>query len=108
MIEYSPKELAGVLWEQNNPERGSLEAQVATVQGVYVRAASAAIEWFVTKTLDREGSAVEVAAELADQLAFKTNNPMQFADGVRETFDKYAELVGDENLSEEIRKAREI
>jgi hypothetical protein len=108
MIEYAPKELAAVLWEQNFPDGGALAAQATTTQGVYERAASAAIEWFVDKTLEREGSAVEVASDLAEKLAFKLNHPQQFEDGVRSTFDRYAELVGDENLTNEIRKAREI
>jgi hypothetical protein len=108
MIEYAPKELAAVLWEQNFPDRGTLAAQATTTQGVYERAASAAIEWFIDKTLEREGSAVEVAADLAGQLAFKLNHPTWFADGVRESLDRYVELVGEENLGDEIRKAREI
>lgn len=108
MIEYSPKELAAVLWEQNFPDRCSLAAQATTTQGVYERAASAAIEWFIDKTLEREDSAVEVAARLAEELALKYNHSGWFVDGVRDTFDRYAELVGEENLSDEIRKARKL
>lgn len=52
--------------------------------------------------------ASRVAAELAEQLAFKLNHPTWFADGVRCSFDKYAALVGEENLTDEVRKARQI
>ncbi len=45
---------------------------------------------------------------LAEHLAWKMRNPGQFWDGVREVFDRYAALVGEANLSDEVRKAMEI
>lgn len=111
MIEYDPKELAEVIWQKNVPGATPLalvkEDQPERVK-VYTDAARAAIEWFIDKTLEREGSAVEVAAALAEELALKYNHPGWFVDGVRDTFDRYAELVGEENLSDEIRKARKL
>lgn len=52
--------------------------------------------------------ATRIALDLAEQLAFKLNHPMWFADGVRESFDRYVELVGEENVTDEVRRAREL
>lgn len=108
MIEYDPDELADLLFRKHANGKGSLADQPHTVQVTYRLVADTALDWFVTKTLDREGSAVEVAASLAEELALKYNHPGWFVDGVRDTFDRYAELVGEENLSDEIRKARKL
>jgi hypothetical protein len=57
---------------------------------------------------------VDVAADpqllddLAHQLAFKLNHPMWFADGVRDTLQRYAEHVGEHAISDEVRKAMAI
>lgn len=49
-----------------------------------------------------------IAMDMAEQLAFKLNNPMWFADGVRESFDQYTKLVGEENLTDEVKQARTL
>jgi hypothetical protein len=45
---------------------------------------------------------------LAEELAFKLNNPMQFSDRVREVLGRYAEHVGEGHVSDEVRKAMTI
>jgi hypothetical protein len=46
--------------------------------------------------------------DLAHQLAFKLNNPMWFADGVRDVLERYATHVGENRVDDEVRKAMAI
>lgn len=45
---------------------------------------------------------------LAEGLAWKLNHPMEFSDGVRTLFDEYAQVVGEDGLSDEVKAARKI
>lgn len=49
-----------------------------------------------------------LAAELAEELAWKLCHPQQFKDGVRSVLARFAETVGPGALSEEVKAAMEI
>lgn len=53
-------------------------------------------------------SARQLLDSLAEQLAWKLNHPQQFADGVRDVLGRYAEVVGPDGLSEEVKAAMAI
>jgi hypothetical protein len=79
------------------------------MQETYWRAADAAIGWFAGGHIDPMSVVIRVAEDLAEKAAFKYNNPRgYFEDGIRETLDHYAKLIGEENLTDEVRKAREL
>lgn len=44
----------------------------------------------------------------AEQLAFKLNHPNSFNEGIRDVFELYAKVVGEEGLSAEVKKAMEF
>lgn len=51
----------------------------------------------------------EVLAQLAEELAYKVNDPMGgFSEGIRDAFEQFAEIVGVTNLSPEVRKAMDV
>lgn len=106
MTRPDANELAGILWHTNRPDAGELTDQPEAMQEVYARAADAAIGWFVGGSIDPLSVLAELTDDLAEMLAFRYNKPGYFADGIREIFDRYAEIVGEENLSDEVRKAR--
>lgn len=101
-------ELAAVLWHTNRPDAGELTEQPEAMQEVYARAADAAIGWFVGDKIDPLSVLAELTDDLAEMLAYRYNKPGYFVDGVREIFDRYTEIVGEENLSDEVRKARKL
>lgn len=101
-------ELAELIWQTNLPGATPLLDTEGTHPDrlrVYRQAAIVALR-FVAERDDHP--ALELAKDLAYQLAFKLNNPWWFADSVRESFDRFADLIGEENLNSEIRIAREI
>lgn len=108
MTRPDANELAGILWRTNQPDGGELTDQPEAMQEVYARAADAAIGWFVGGSIDPLSVLAELADDLAEMLAFRHNKPGYFADSVREIFDRYAEIVGEENLSDEVVKARKL
>lgn len=101
-------ELAAVLWRTNRPGAGALDEQPEEMQEIYWRAADAALGWMVGAAIDPLCVLAVLADDLAEKLAFKYNNPGYFDDGVREMFDRYASIVGNEKLSDEVRKARKL
>lgn len=52
----------------------------------------------------------EVLLLLAEELAYKLNNPITggFSEGIRDAFEQFAEIVGVQSLSPEVRKAMEL
>lgn len=52
--------------------------------------------------------APELMVDLAEELAFKLNHPQQFCDRVRDVLARYAEHVGHDHVSDEVRKAMAI
>lgn len=107
MTRPDSNELAAILWRTNRPGVGELTEQPEAMQEVYARAADAAIGWFTSGAIDPMSVAIVLAEDLAEQLAWKYNN-QGFDDGIRETFDRLAEILGEENLSPEVRKARKL
>lgn len=80
----------------------------AATQRRYLLLARAAIACVIGEVpAERPGGDRQLLDDLAHQLAFKLNNPMWFADGVREVLGRYAETVG-EDLDDEVRKAMAI
>lgn len=87
----------------------SLDELGAAPQRRYLMLAEAAIEITGPPTSSPAPPADRaLVVLLAEQLAWKLNNPMQFADSVREVFDRYADFVGAGNVSDEVRKAMAI
>lgn len=50
----------------------------------------------------------ELLADLAEHLAWKLNHPMEFWDGVRGVLERYAEVVGEDRISDEVRAAMQL
>ena len=86
----------------------SLDELNPRTQQLYLNRAKAAIA--VTGEPKPAGAAgdVDLLADLAEHLAFRLNHPGQFWDGVRGVLERYAELVGDDRVSDEVRAAMRI
>lgn len=54
------------------------------------------------------GGVIAVTNKLAEELAYKVNHPMHFSEGIREAFGLYTQLVGVEQLSDEVKQASEV
>jgi hypothetical protein len=53
-------------------------------------------------------SVPRLVLDLAEELAFKLNHPQQISDRVREVFLAYVQVVGDDLITDEVRKAMTI
>lgn len=53
-------------------------------------------------------SVPQLVLDLAEQLALKLNHSHSFADDVGEVFDRYAAVVGEDRITDEVRKAMAI
>ncbi len=87
----------------------SLDELAVATQNRYLLLADAAM------SVTGEGSAASASVsvprlvlDLAEELAFKLNHPMSFSDRVREVFVAYVSVVGDDLVTDEVRKAMAI